>query len=642
MAVITVSNTGGNWTNTSTWIGAVVPTAADDVVFTATSGNLTVDTNVANCKSINFTNYINTITINNNAVLNVYGNVTLNTAHTNVCVGTGRMAIQATSSLTSNTKAWSGALYFVNTSANKTFVDAWDIGTFGLTDISSVTTLNANITVGNFILNNNNSLANSLVGFKIIVNGNFTEGTNIVKLGTTEIVLSGTGTWSNSSTGALRLPVTINTAGTITISGNIYYNTGTLTYTAGTVTTTGSTLNIGASTTLNTNGIIWNNITLSGASQTFTLSSNLTIIGTLTLSGTGNNVFSGSIINLSGNLTLTNTGLYFGTSSLLYNGTGTWSHTGTGYFGLDFTINTTGTLTLGTNIYYGGVTGKTLKWISGTVISTGNTLSLLGSSTAVATNVNLDTSGIIFNNITATSGTYSTTVNLISDLYFSGTLVNGSPTVQSIINGSNIYCMSGRLDLFGNGSGLNGSSVIYLKGKPSFYTLYSGADFNMKVIIDCEIVTLSSTGYQNATTIQYVRGKFNKTDLLRTVQNAVLINFHKAPIYNVAIRTSVTMNEFFSGSPNRIVNINPGSGTSYTITFQDTFEKIAKFVNISGATISRRNQLLVITNSKKSSTNSGIRYINSLPNGIAKGDPSVQNTMTPGLGTFLVGDPTIN
>lgn len=487
MPLRTVSNTGGNWNATTAWVGGVVPIAGDTVNFTATSGNLTVNVLTAILTGIDFTNYVNTITFNND----IRTNTTIN-------LGTGGYTQDGSSGLT--------------------------------------------------------------------INGTAT--------------ISGTTTWSRT-------------------------------------------------------------LTFTGASITYTLSNDLNITGNIFLSGTGNNVFSGSIINLSGNLTLTNTGSYSGTSSLLYNGTGTWNHTGTGYFGLDFTINTTGTLTLGTNIYYGGVTGKTLKWINGTVISTGNTLSLLGSSVGVGANVNLDTSGIIFNNITATSGTYSTTINLISDLYFSGTLVNGSSSVQTTINGSNIYCMNGRLDLFGNGSGLNGSSVIYLKGKPSFYTAYSGAIFDMKVIIDCEKITLSSTGYQNATTIQYVRGIFNKTDLLRTVQNAVLINFHKAPIYNVAIRISVTMNEFFSGSPNRIVNIDSGSGTSYTITFQDNFEKISKFVNITGATFTRRNQLLVITDSKKSSTNSGIRYINSSPNGISKNDASIQNTMTNGLTNFLINDPTM-
>jgi hypothetical protein len=97
------------------------------------------------------------------------------------------------------------------------------------------------------------------------------------------------------------------------------------------------------------------------------------------------------------------------------------------------------------------------------------------------------------------------------------------------------------------------------------------------------------------------------------------------------------MNEFFSGSPSLVTNI-VSNGTNYTIAFQDGFEKIAKFVDISSCTLSKPLQLLVLTKSKRNSTNSGIRYINQSPNGIAKGNPSV-NLTTFGAGGLLA-DPT--
>jgi hypothetical protein len=51
--------------------------------------------------------------------------------------------------------------------------------------------------------------------------------------------------------------------------------------------------------------------------------------------------------------------------------------------------------------------------------------------------------------------------------------------------------------------------------------------------------------------------------------------------------------------------------------------------------------LLVITNSPRSSTNTrGIRYINQNPNGIAKGNPSINAPMTVGVGG-LIGDPNM-
>ena len=63
MAVITISNTGGNWNATATWVGGVGPTAGDSIISTATSGPLTVTVN-ASINGVNFTNYTNTFTIN--------------------------------------------------------------------------------------------------------------------------------------------------------------------------------------------------------------------------------------------------------------------------------------------------------------------------------------------------------------------------------------------------------------------------------------------------------------------------------------------------------------------------------------------------------------------------------------------------
>ena len=78
---------GGNYNSTSTWSGtssagadnASVPTSSDAVLTDAGSGPLTV--NVASvAASVNFTNYTNTLTMNN--TLTVSGNVTLVSAMT--------------------------------------------------------------------------------------------------------------------------------------------------------------------------------------------------------------------------------------------------------------------------------------------------------------------------------------------------------------------------------------------------------------------------------------------------------------------------------------------------------------------------------------------------------------------------------
>jgi len=57
MAIITVSNTGGLFSSSATWVGGVVPVYPDTIDFTATSGDLTID-NQYTLAGIDFTNYI--------------------------------------------------------------------------------------------------------------------------------------------------------------------------------------------------------------------------------------------------------------------------------------------------------------------------------------------------------------------------------------------------------------------------------------------------------------------------------------------------------------------------------------------------------------------------------------------------------
>jgi hypothetical protein len=232
------------------------------------------------------------------------------------------------------------------------------------------------------------------------------------------------------------------------------------------------------------------------------------------------------------------------------------------------------------------------------------------------------------------------TITLNDDLYFSNFFTASS--VATTINNFNIYCMSGTLDGDAN---ISGTSTFYFKGNSNWSTLYSGFQFRLNTIIDCETLTLPTLSNRYASygsgTIRYVRGKFNKNGRFTILLSCTIIDFHKCIIDNIQLQggQTITMNEFFSGSPSRLVNIvSSNSVSNYTIAFQDGFEKIAKFVDISGCTLSKPLQLLVTTNSKRNSTNRGIRYINQSPNGIAKGEPSV-NLTTYGAGGLLA-DPT--
>jgi hypothetical protein len=81
-------------------------------------------------------------------------------------------------------------------------------------------------------------------------------------------------------------------SGTVTISGGVSYDTGTLTCTSGTVTTTSSILTIAASTTLNTSAISWNEIDFT-VDATITINSVFTMV-TMTISGLTNITFGGT------------------------------------------------------------------------------------------------------------------------------------------------------------------------------------------------------------------------------------------------------------------------------------------------------------------------------------------------------------
>ena len=474
MAVRTVSNTGGNWNATTAWVGGVVPIANDTVDFTALSGNLTVNVTTATLAGINFTNYVGTITFNANISVNT--SVNLGTGgYTQAGGGTFGLAIGNTTTITSNGVSWNNSLSFTGNGVTYTLAD------------------NLNVT-GNIVLAGTSSI--TFTGNILYIGGNLTVSSTATALGTTTFNFNGTGTWSYPSVGLIRNNITINTLGTLTISGNIYYNTGTLTYIAGTVVSTGSVLNIALATTFNTSGMTWRDISITAGTQTLISDLNSEVLRMANTS-TVNVDTSGGNVYILESLIKSGTGISQGTASINLIGTGTWTHTAAGVIRNNININTTGTLTIGTNVYYGVGTLK----------------------------------------------------------YFSGK-----------INAKN-------------------------------------STFNISA-------------------------------------SATLINCHKINFHNIRVNQSsiVTMNEFFSGSPSLVTNIT-SNGTNYTIAFQDGFEKIAKFVNISGCTLTRPLQLLVLTKSKRNSTNIGIRYINQSPNGIAKGDPSIQNQTTFGAGGLLA-DPT--
>jgi hypothetical protein len=253
------SDGGGN--------NATVPGATDDVIFNGNGATANTPSTIsANITVLSFTvtsGYTNTIT--HNSVLSVAGNVTLNTSYT--IAGTSNLYITAASIITSGGKTWPNELLLTGAST-KTLLGNLVIG--GILTSGST----------NNVINCTTNETLSCAGLSII---------GVPATGTAKIILTG-GSWTGTGTVLNDLDI----AGDVTISSSgVSFKTKTLTYISGTVTTTGSTLTIGASTTLNTNGITWNNIALSGTS-TFTLNSLLTATGTVTISATSLITFAGA------------------------------------------------------------------------------------------------------------------------------------------------------------------------------------------------------------------------------------------------------------------------------------------------------------------------------------------------------------
>ena len=66
----TIAAGGGNWNSTSTWVEGAVPTSSDFVVGNASSGQLTINVAAA-CQYVDFTNWTNTLTMNNTLTLSL-------------------------------------------------------------------------------------------------------------------------------------------------------------------------------------------------------------------------------------------------------------------------------------------------------------------------------------------------------------------------------------------------------------------------------------------------------------------------------------------------------------------------------------------------------------------------------------------
>jgi hypothetical protein len=683
MATYYFRNSSGGWGTASQWsltsggpANGAVPTSADNAILDANSGVCTMSV-AGVCASINCSAYTSTLTMTNG--LTVSGNVTLGSGMT--ITGTNTLSINATATLTSNGKTWPNS---ITSTGAITFADAWTIG--GNFTTSQTVTLNGNLNLtGNWVSNNSLITVNGSAYTATISGGiRYGSGTISTTFNPT-VVLNGTGTIGNTTGGVLTFSnLTINTSGTITID-NLYtqrfyaLNPGvsTFNYSAGTVVATSTTVQLGAFVfNSGFSNIVWNNIFMDNniTTATWTYNSNVYVNGTLQFGASGtqtqnhNGAYKIYVGSPTGNIgILTHTGgncVFNGTMTVEFTGTGgtgTWVATTNGAFNLNVNFNTSGTLTLSNTLVYGG----TMTYISGRIICDSTSILYIGTCT-------LNTAGMTWNQLTLAGGT--STITLTSNLYCNSVLCGNSGTMAMTINGPyTLYIgYNGNVGTFTNGpvggaSFINGTATIEIGGQGGIgYMNCTGVrnlqiqinfNFNFKGtliiqdaiappnlnVVNNPLVTqtltwLTFNGGSNTYTYKsgniITKNVYNGLGSTLVCGNGTFINFDKIPFGYVLFisNTTTTFNRFFNGSPKVITQIGTTDPTvataNYTVQFQDGFEKISNFVKINNCTMSKPLQLLVLNPKGNKGNNVGIRYINQVPNGIARKTPIIPNNLT--------------
>lgn len=389
-----VNPTNNNWNQADNWSTVsstssvntgTFPSSAtlDPVIFDANSANITVNV-PATCASLNFSGYTNTI--NFSSQINVGGDVTLGTGMS-FGIGVARLLITANCTYTSNGVTFPNLLQIGNTTA------------------ITVTLGSSATTVGSvYVSASSVGLIQTLNSNNLNILGNFTLDVHLA--GTTQVNLTGTGTWNAANTvnSEVRTKLNINTTGTITRGANGYFYSGSeLRYTQGTL-VNGST-NLGLSFGGNTsavisNGVNWGNIFI--YQNTTTLSDDMNI-NNFEFSN-NNATLNGNNLRINGNINLVSGAqILAGTTTLQIIGSGNQSWTGAGNARIStpVTINKTGgTLTLAGTLNYGG----TLLSVTAGSINPGTSTFVIPA--GISTTIN----GLTFWNLTMPASTLNQSV----------------------------------------------------------------------------------------------------------------------------------------------------------------------------------------------------------------------------------------
>lgn len=273
MATITASVAGGAWNTTTAWVGGVIPTAADDVLFGATSGAVNIPASyTALARSVNFTGYLAIFTFSSTtSQLSIGdasgGSLTLSSGMTLTLSGLGTINFVSTSS--------NGGTGWSITTAGKTLPNVTFNGAGGkwvqadaLTSSGTITLTAGTWATGNF----------SVSAVSVVGSGSTAR---TMTPGSSSITCTGTSPWTFST--VTNLTMTANTA-TVTMSASgATLTTTTFNYQGMSFVMSGAgTVTVGSGTLTCANFTRTGPATKTGA---ISFNGNVTCTGTLALNG---------------------------------------------------------------------------------------------------------------------------------------------------------------------------------------------------------------------------------------------------------------------------------------------------------------------------------------------------------------------
>ncbi len=347
--------------------------------------------------------------------------------------------------------------------------------TFNLPAGSDLTVVGVLDVNGNLLIQG--STTSTLAAGTVNVAGNLTT-TNTGFTGAGLIVLDGAANQTFSGSGQVSNISIQKSGGTLTLASTIYV-VGNWQHVSGTVNAGTSTVMFrGIDQTVDASGMSFNNVTLNlGAGGDLSVIGTMDVNGNLLIQGSTTSTLASGTMTVGGNLTTTNSG-FSGGGTIVLDGTGNQTFSGTGQVGNVSIQKSAGTLTLSGTIYVVG------DWQHqfGTVNAGSSTVVFQGSDQTV------DASAMSFYNVTFNLGTGG-------DLTVVGTLdvnrdlrIQGSTT--STLTGGNVTVAR---NLTTVNTGFSGTGTIVLDGAGSQTFSGNGQVGNVTIQKSAGTLTLANT-----------------------------------------------------------------------------------------------------------------------------------------------------